>query len=156
MIFLSTSLPGTIFSLTDSCTVWTIRANHSVAPKILAWDHYLRTHPLISQEGAHISPDNQASMIPQRLTKSGKEKEDKWGKKHKTKPLPVHRGVFWGLCIRRQKPLTRSAQLDAIESRIFAADFSQHEFLSLKCALSSPNSKQQNKSAEESLQFLKI
>lgn len=156
-VFLSTSLPGTIFSLINSCTGWTIKADHSAAPKMLAWDLSSWKLPLISQEGAQISLNNQALMIPKRLMKSVKEKEDKWGEKKKqTKPLPVHGGVFRGLCMRRQKPLTHSAQLDAIDSRTFAADFSQRESLSLKCALSPLNSEQQNKLAEESLQLLKV
>lgn len=58
------------------------------------------------------------------------------GKQTKTKPLAVHRGIFLSLHIRRQKALTCSAQLDAIDSPTFAADFSQRELLSLKCALS--------------------
>lgn len=77
-------------------------------------------------------------------------------KKNETKPLPVNRGVFLSLRIRRQKTLTCLAQLDAIDSRSFAADFSQQEFLSLKCALSPLNSKQQHKLVEEPLQLLKI
>lgn len=77
-------------------------------------------------------------------------------KKKETKPLPVNRGVFLSLHIRRQKALTCLAQLDAIDSLSFAADFSQQEFPSLKCALSPLNSKQQHKLVEEPLQLLKI
>lgn len=147
---------GTTFSLVNSCAVWMIKANHSIAPKLLAWDLSVWKFPLISWASAQIGPNNQTSMIPQWLTKSGKEKEDKWRENKTTKQNPCQctRGAFRDLCIRRQKPLTRSAQPDAVDSPTFAADFSQLEFLSLKRALSFLNSKQQNKLAEESLHWL--
>lgn len=107
-VFLSTSLPGTIFSLINSCTGWTIKTDHSAAPKMLAWDLSSWRLPLISQEGAQISLNNQASMIPKRLMKSVKEKEDKWGKK-KTKQNPCQcTGEFFEVSALGDKSLSHT------------------------------------------------
>lgn len=92
--------------------------------------------------------------------KPGREKKKINGKKKKkrnqNKPLASVQGSFFEVPALGDKSLSHSAQLDSIESQTFAADFPQRESLSLTCALSPQNSKQQNNPALESLQGLEI